>query len=227
MSVKPRLFTSTIGRKLIVAVTGLFLILFLVVHVTGNLQLFSSDGGKAFNEYTKFMTTFTPIKIVSYALYASILVHAIWSLSLAIYNKRARGKGYKVKASNEVTTWASRNMPLLGTIILIFIVVHMSNFWFVYKFGEIPKVTYPEVGEVKDMYAVVVEAFSQWWYVALYVVSMVMLGFHLAHGFSSSFQTLGINHKRYTPVINVIGIAFSIIVPVLFAAMPVYIYFTN
>ncbi len=226
MSKTAGLLTSTIGRKLIVSVTGLFLILFLVVHASGNIQLFQNDGGRAFNEYTKFMTTFKPVKIISYLLYASIVVHAVWSLALWVYNRRARGTRYAMRRTNEITTWSSRNMAFLGTLLLIFIVIHLGNFWFVYKFGEIPKVTY-DGQEYKDMYSVVATVFANPGYVAVYVICMIALGFHLYHGFGSAFQTLGLNHRKYTPAINLIGVIYSIVIPACFASMPLYFYFTN
>ena len=117
-------------------------------------------------------------------------------------------------------------MGVLGTIILIFLVVHLQGFWAKMHWGEMPTVTYE--GEVyKDLFLIVSEAFKQGWLVALYVLSMIFLGFHLSHGFSSAFQTLGLNHKKYSPAIKAIGTAYSILVPALFASMPLYIYFSS
>lgn len=136
------LFSSSLGRKLIMSLTGLFLCSFLVVHMSGNLQLFKQDQGLAFNTYAVFMTTFPPIKFISYGLYAMILVHAIDGLMLAFKNRSARPQRYAVVHNQ--SSWASRNMPLLGTLLLVYLVVHMGDFWAEYKFGHIPYRQYHE-----------------------------------------------------------------------------------
>jgi succinate dehydrogenase / fumarate reductase, cytochrome b subunit len=221
-----KLFSSTLGKKLVMAVTGLFLISFLVIHLIGNLQLLKYDGGKAFNVYAQFMTHNPVIKTISYTLYTSILVHIVWAIMLTVRNRSARGsQGYVVvKNSSSI---ASRNMGILGTFIFIFLVIHLKDFWAVMHWGDILRVTY-EGEEYKDLYSITAEAFTQLWYVALYVVSMIMLGFHLWHGFSSAFQTLGLNHLKYNNLINFIGRAFAIIVPALFALIPIWMfYFQN
>jgi succinate dehydrogenase / fumarate reductase cytochrome b subunit len=135
-------FSSSLGKKLIMSLTGLFMCLFLVVHLTGNLQLFKDDGGQAFNAYSYFMTHFVPVKIVSYILYLSIIVHAIYALVLTINNRKARPIGYAVYAGEKNSPWTSRNMGILGTVLLIFIVVHMSNFWAQYHWGGLPYTKY-------------------------------------------------------------------------------------
>jgi succinate dehydrogenase / fumarate reductase, cytochrome b subunit len=217
-----QLLTSTLGRKLIMALTGLFLILFLVVHLIGNLQLLHADGGQAFNVYAQFMTSNPLIKTVSYLNYIFILLHIVWAILLTVRNKKARGgEGYAV--SKNSSPWTSRNMGILGTFILIFLVIHLKGFWYEMHWGGIATATY-DGQEVKNLYAVVDQAYAQWWYVAIYVFSMLMLAFHLWHGFSSAFQTLGLNHVKYNNVINFVGKAFAIIVPALFALIPVWMF---
>jgi succinate dehydrogenase / fumarate reductase cytochrome b subunit len=134
------------------ALTGLFLCSFLIVHMSGNLQLFKQDDGLAFNVYAVFMTTNPLVKTISYGLYALILLHAFEGLYLAYQNRLARGAqryvAYDGKANSSLF---SRNMAVLGTILLVFIVVHMSNFWFEYKFGYVPYTQYEQnlvTGEV-------------------------------------------------------------------------------
>lgn len=218
--------SSTLGRKVIMALTGLFLIIFLVVHLSGNMQLLYDDEGKAFNIYAKFMTTNPLIKVASYILYATFLIHIVWAILLTVQNRKARPVGYnKVKGSTN-STWSSRNMGILGTFIFIFLVIHLRNFWYEMHWGGIPTVTY-EGDEYKDLYAVVNAAFSQWWYVALYTASMLFLMFHLYHGFKSAFQTLGLNHPKYNPVIKGIGYAFAVIISALFACIPILMYLNN
>lgn len=224
MSWLTKTLTSTLGRKLLVALTGIFLILFLVVHLAGNLQLLKGDEGRAFNIYAKFMTTNPLIQTTSYLLYATFLVHIFLSLVLTIYNRKARGgQDYDIKKGSKGVTWNSRNMGLLGTIIFIFLVIHLRNFWYEMHWGGIDTVTYGE-DTYKDLYSVVNAAFSEFWYVGLYVFGMLGLGFHLYHGFQSAFQTLGFNSDKYTPIIKGIGVAFSIVIPALFALIPIYMF---
>lgn len=205
------------------ALTGLFLCTFLIVHLIGNLQLFKGDGGQAFNEYTYFMTHNPLIKTVSYLLYASILLHAFMAFVLTRHNQAARPVKYAFSKPEENSAWASRNMGLLGTVVLLFLIIHMRTFWYEMHFGSVPIVQY-DGHAYKDLYTVVKEAFSQWWYVLLYVVCMIALGYHLSHGFKSAFQSLGWRHPKYTPLVQTIGkVVFAIVIPLLFASMPVYI----
>lgn len=252
-------FSSSIGKKLIMAATGIFLCTFLVVHLVGNLQLFRDDNGQAFNAYAYFMTHFTPIKIVSYLLYASIILHAVYALVVTIGNNKARPVKYAVQAPQANSPWTSRNMGILGTILLVFIVVHMSNFWWKYHNAELPYARYEinlndpkditvselpydanrlvhsdyvdvqagkQVVVSKDLYKLVANSFKTWWYVVLYVISMAALAFHLIHGFRSAFQTVGWDNKKYIPLIRFVGVwIFGVLIPLGFAAMPVYFYF--
>lgn len=217
------LFSSTPGKKLIMALTGLFLVTFLVVHLIGNLQLLHADEGQAFNIYTRFMTTNPVIKTISYILYISILVHTVWAIILSARNRNARGaQGYAVFKNS--SPWTSRNMGILGTFVFIFIVVHMKQFWFEMKMGNVIPVNYDGV-DYDNLYVITSAAFANPWYVLFYTVSMVMLSFHLWHGFGSAFQTLGLNHVKYNPVIKFVGRAFAIIVPALFALIPIWMFF--
>ncbi|HTE28733.1 MAG TPA: succinate dehydrogenase cytochrome b subunit [Chryseolinea sp.] len=217
-----RLLSSTLGRKLMMALTGLFLILFLIIHLIGNLQLLKTDGGEAFNIYAKFMTSNPIIKVVSYVNYAAIIIHVIWAILLTRLNSKARGaKGYAVTKNS--SAWTSRNMGILGTLILIFLVIHLKGFWYEMHWGGIATSVY-EGKEYKDLYAVVDAAYNEVWYVAVYFISMMVLAFHLWHGFASAFQTLGLNHLKYNPIIRFVGRAFAIVVPALFALIPIWMF---
>lgn len=205
------------------ALTGLFLILFLVVHLIGNLQLLHDDQGRAFNVYAQFMTSNPLIKVISYGNYALILLHIAWALLLSLRNRAARGpQGYAV--NKNPSTWSSRNMGILGTLILIFLIIHLRGFWYEMHWGGISTQNY-DGADVKDLFKVVDFAYDQPLYVIIYIISMVVLAFHLYHGFASSFQTLGLNHMKYNSLIKFVGIAFSIIVPALFAIIPLFMYF--
>lgn len=212
---------STLGRKLVMALTGLFLVTFLIVHLSGNFQLLMNDNGLAFNAYAKFMTSNPLIKTASYILYAGIIIHVVWSILLTIQNRKARPVRYAVERAEANSAWNSRNMGLLGTIILIFLVIHLRNFWYEMHFGQIGV----DLNGNKDLYSVVSAAFAKPLYVALYVLSMIGLGYHLAHGFASGFQTLGLNHPKYTPFIKKLGLLISILIPAGFALIPILMYF--
>lgn len=257
MSWLTKTLTSSIGKKVLMALTGLFLCAFLAVHLIGNLQLFKDDGGYAFNTYAVFMTTFPVIKVISYGNYFFILFHAFWGLYLTYKNRQARPVGYVVNKNS--STSYSRNMAVLGTILLVYIVVHLSDFWYKYHNENLPYVQYVEnvvTGEVtttvmpdtytqtvkkvetfneaagthtvvvKDLYKVVANAFQSIILVLFYVLSMGVLAFHLIHGFQSAFQSLGLRHNKYTPLIQGIGTwVFGILIPIGYAAMPLYFYF--
>lgn len=214
--------SSTLGRKFIMAITGLFLIFFLIGHVSGNLLLFRNDGGQAYNLYAEFMTTSPMIQVLRILTALSFIFHIIYSIILTRMNRKARPIDYQVQKPSENSEWSARNMGILGALVLIFLVVHLRAFLYQMKFGDIPTVDYGEFGKVKDLYSVVASTFAIPWYSIFYVIMMVFLGFHLWHGFKSAFQTLGIHHKKYTPAIRKVGYAFAIIVPAVFAMMPLY-----
>jgi len=220
--------TSTIGKKLVMALSGLFLIVFLAVHLLGNVQLLFNDGGESFNIYAKFMTTNPLVKFLSIGLYAGILLHAIQGILIAIKNKNAKGQKYAVTTYDN-GNWMSKNMALLGLLIFAFLCIHMGDFWWKMKFTDsINIVTYEgHEGPVKDLYARVSLAFQQWWIVAVYLIGLIALALHLIHGFSSAFTSLGLVHKKYTPLIKLLGWSYSILVPLGFAIIPLFIFFKN
>jgi len=216
------LLGSSLAKKYWMALTGLFLCVFLIAHLAGNLQLLdgSPEGQLKFNAYAKFMTTFPLVKAVSYVLYASILFHAFDGFLLAIQNRKARPIKYTYEKPGANSAWYSRQMALLGTLILVFLVIHMKAFWYEMHWGELGV----DADGNKDLYTLVAAAFTQTWYVALYVVMMGVLAFHLLHGFASSFQSLGLNHPRYTPIIKNVGVFFAVVVPIFFALIPVWMF---
>lgn len=213
--------TSSIGRKLVMSLTGLFLVLFLVVHLAGNLQLLANDGGESFNSYAYFMTHNPLIKFISYGNYFFIILHAVVGILLYFKNRKAKGSRYAVSGNSGETSWSSRNMALLGTLILAFIFIHMGDFWFKMKFGDMPDVTSASLGiPVKDLFTRVSTAFDNPVIVAAYLIGQLVLGFHLWHGFASAFQTLGLNHNKYTPIIEGVGKIIAILIPLGFALIP-------
>ncbi|MBT8231915.1 MAG: succinate dehydrogenase cytochrome b subunit [Saprospiraceae bacterium] len=220
--------SSSIGKKLVMSLTGLFLISFLIVHLLGNLQLLIPDGGKAFNIYAHFMSTNIVIKFISIGLYVGILLHAIQGIIIVLDNRKAKGSKYAVN-TYENGNWLSKNMALLGTFILFFLCVHMGDFWYKVKFTDtLDLITYPDIDyQVKDIYQRVSMAFGNVWIVVIYIVGLIALALHLIHGFQSAFTTLGLQHPKYTPAINVIGILFSVGISLLYALIPLYMYFAK
>ena len=329
------LIKSSIAKKYWMALTGLFLCLFLVGHLIGNLQLIiktGEEGRRAFNEYAYFMTHNPAIMVLSYLTYFSILFHAVDGIALFIQNKKARPVSYAYNKPSANSSLPSRYMALLGTIVLVFIATHMSNFWWKMKVSdEIPLHSYysptsqdtlylthenrtvsvngiSKMGKVdgtnivvlkekynkesdasidlkyegdlnqnnlysryltdpeftmsidslksiskieahmkqdeviaegyKDLHTVVMQFFSKknesdsglplgLLGMLLYVVSMSVLGFHLWHGFASAFQSMGLNHPKYTPIIKLFGRGYAVVVPSLFAIIPILIYLNS
>ena len=272
---KSALLKSSLAKKYWMALTGLFLCLFLSGHLAGNLQLLVPHNALNFNKYALFMTSNPAVKLLSYLTYISILFHAIDGIMLTIQNKAARPIGYAKNNPSSNSAWASRNMAVLGTVILVFIVTHMVNFWARMHFDEkmplqtitisgqgqsqefylttdggyLPKVQVDQKMIVikdrtdfydaganvkikegyKDLYKITIEFFQDKQYglifTLLYVLSMIVLSFHLLHGFSSAFQSLGLNNPKYNSAIGAFGKGFAIIVPLLFASIPLYIHF--
>ncbi|AZB21894.1 succinate dehydrogenase [Kaistella haifensis] len=215
---------STLSRKILMCVTGLFLSFFLLIHFLGNLQLFlpQEQAHLQFNAYSHFLSGNIIIKIVSYVLYTSIIVHAVDGLIITLRNRKSGGN-YRNDNRKRASTWASRNMGILGTLILIFLVIHFQNFWYVYKFGNLPL----DDNGNKDLYILVISVFKEWWYVLIYVVSMIALSYHLLHGIQSAVRTLGVFHPKFVRWFKYAGIAYSLVICCGFALMPIYIFFTN
>lgn len=221
-----KFLTSSIGQKIIMSLTGLFLISFLLIHLIGNLKLLLSDGGIKFNEYAYFMTHNPFIKTISYLLYLSILLHAIQGWALWRKNKAARGpQRYAVQVTRTTGTsaFASKSMGWLGTIVFIFILIHLYQFWLQMKLGNLPMMDI-KGEQYKDLYAIVNDAYANFGYVVFYVLSMVVIGYHLLHGFQSAFQTLGLHHRKYTPTIKLVGRIYAILIPFGFALIPIVMY---
>lgn len=216
-------FTSSIGKKLIMSLFGLFLIVFLVVHLGINLCLLRNDGGVWFNNAAHFMGTNYIVKVFEVVLMGGFLVHMVWGVLLWFQNLGARGsKGYAVQ-NNSQTSFFSKYMMHTGAIIFAFLVLHFINFYFK-KLGIVP-VTNVLEGEEPDFYKDAIELFTQPLYSWIYIVFFVFLAFHLNHAFQSAFQTLGINHPTYTPIIKACGLVYSIVIPAGFAIIPIYFMF--
>ncbi len=224
MGVLSFVFSSSLGRKLIMAVTGISLIAFLVVHCAINATVFFNDGGETFNVAAEFMGHNWFIRAAEIGLFVGLLWHIVQGIWLTFDNQKRRKAKYGANAGNANSKWYSRSMGLLGSIILIFLVMHLKHFWVVSRFGlphELGHLEYASGAHLENLYIEMINVFQNPVAVIVYVLGCIGLGYHLLHGFGSAFQTLGISHKSYTPIINSIGVAFSIIVPLTFALIPV------
>jgi len=210
---------SSIGKKITMAVTGGFLLIFLVVHLVGNITLFF--GPNAFNGYVKALEVVKPlIRVIEVVLLAAFLIHIFNGVRLWLENKRARGITYKVNSSSENSDVFSRTMFLTGSIVFIFLVLHLGTFFWRFNVHDPTG-----LANSHEYFQIVVDFLSCWWYALLYVIAVVLLGFHLNHGFQSVFQTFGWNHKKYTPLIKKLGTIYAIIMAIGFASMPIYFFF--
>lgn len=213
------MFTSPVGKKWVMALTGIFLILFLIVHVGLNACIWANDGGVMFNKGAHFMGSNIVPRILEVGLMAGFLLHIIQGIMLELQNRAKRKKGYAVPMGNKGSKWYSRSMGLLGTLILIFLVIHMSHFWVPNRSNQGWL-----LGEEIDLYVRMRDVFQQEWVVIVYILGCISLAWHLVHGFQSAFRTLGVTNSRYIVLLNGIGICFSVIVPLAFALMPVSFY---
>lgn len=209
---------SSLGKKYIMALSGIFLLIYLVIHLFGNSFLYV--GRDAFNLYVHTLTESSlhyVILVIEVVLFLGFLIHIVDGVKLTLENWKARPGRYAVKPEDPQANVASRTMWLSASIVFIFLVIHLKNFWYVYKFGGMT--------EGVTMYDMVVEVFRDPVYSAIYLFAMFLLGFHLWHGFQSSFQSLGLHHRKYTPLIMTLGKIYTIIIAGGFATFPVYFYF--
>lgn len=217
------IFSSSIGKKLIMSLAGIFLIMFLLVHLGINLLIFM-DSPEAFNKAAHFMGTNPVIKVMEITLFGGFLLHMIYGVIVSLQNWLARPIGYK-KTYNSQSSFFSKYMLHTAIVLTIFLVLHLFDFYIKAKFiGNIGEVFY-DGKPYHDLSALVNARFKIWWVDVVYVIALLGLGFHLNHGFQSAFQTLGLNHPVYTPVIKFLGTAYSILVTAGFISIPVLVYF--
>jgi succinate dehydrogenase / fumarate reductase cytochrome b subunit len=216
------IFSTSLGKKLIMSITGLFLMLFLVIHLTVNLLLLWGDG-QLFNQAAHFMATNPAIRIIEPILAAGLIFHVVYASIITLKNRRARPMGYAQTGSNGLSTWPSKNMYILGATIFIFLVIHLANFYWQLKFGEVQKITYDNGLTMDDTYSLVSGLFvAYWWYDLIYIAGAIMLGLHLSHGFWAAFQTLGWNSKVWMKRLETIAYIYAIIIGGGFAVIPLF-----
>jgi succinate dehydrogenase cytochrome b subunit len=221
-------FTSSIGRKLVMAITGVSLILFLIVHVTVNACMWAiifvpNDNGEVFNKAAHFLGQTLVPRVLEIGLFLFFIIHIIQGYVLEASNRSKRGTPYAMNYGNRGSTWYSRSMGLLGTLIFLFLIVHIYDFWIPSRFGGLGMVMYDNK-EYHNLYGEMIKVFQNPFIVVLYIAGCISLAYHLAHGFQSSFKTLGVHNKRYNAMLRGTGYAFAIIVSLVFALMPASVY---
>jgi len=226
MGQRKGLLRSSVARKNLMAVTGLFIAFFLIIHLLGNLILIIPDGyfpiefwgGVAnnhdmYNAYSHFLVHFWPITVIAWMLYAAILAHVIDAVIITRQNNKAKGEKYVV-TDHSTSTWYSRNMGLLGTVIGLFIFIHMAQFWLQYKV----------LGTEHELHKLVMETFKQWWVVLIYEIGIIALGFHLVHGIESAHRSIGFYPNKAIRIIKIVALCFGIGMAVLYAIIPIVLF---
>lgn len=202
---------SSIGKKLMMAVTGLCFCSFLILHLAGNLILYS--GRDAFNSYAeKLHSLGSIITMAEFGLLFFAIIHILIGATLFYQNLRARPIRYSINKWAGGRSIGSVTMPYTGLLLLIFVIIHLLNFHFIEKNDT-------------TIFQIVTDTFAKPGYIAMYVAAMIVVAIHVSHGFWSAFQTIGANHPKYMPVIRGLSIVFSIALGVGFGFIPIYFSF--
>jgi len=222
-------FTSSVGKKLVMSLTGLFLISFLVIHAGLNACIWANDNGEMFNKSAHFMGTTVVVRILEIGLFAGIILHIVQGYILEARNLSRRGKGYEITVGNKGSKWYSRMMGLLGTLLLLFLIMHVYHFWTPSRLGGIGNIqplqeVHYNGKEYHNLYAEMLVVFKNPIIVGLYVLGCISLAYHLMHGFQSAFRTLGVFNNRYLVMLRSLGIGFAVIVAIVVAMMPISMY---
>ena len=199
--------------------TGIFLILFLIVHAGLNACIWANDGGVMFNKGAHFMGANVVPRILEIGLFAGLILHIVQGLLLELSNRSKRGVAYAKDFGNTGSKWYSRSMALLGTLVLLFLILHLSHFWLPNRANQ-----NFVLGEEINLYERMHLIFSELWVVVVYVLGCISLGYHLAHGFQSAFKTIGVHNRRYHLMLTSLGYGFSVIITLAFAMMPISFY---
>jgi len=217
------IFTSSIGKKLFMSLAGIFLILFLLVHLGINLLVIIYEDPMVYNKAAHFMTSNILVKIFEIVLFGGFLLHIIYALILQIQNWIARPSRYN-KANYSNTSFFSKFMIHTAAITLVFLVIHFMDFYIKAKFGHAAEIIVDGIA-YHDFASEILDKFKVLPFVIFYIAALIFLGFHLIHGFQSAFKTLGIDNKKYTPVIQGLAVFYTILVVAGYSLIPVMIYF--
>lgn len=214
---------ASISRKVITALAGLFLMTFLAVHLSTNLLMLIPDNGEAFSRAVGFLTTNPLIKVMEIVLFSGFIIHILLAAYVTLRNWAARPIGYKVVQKSN-TYFMSKYMIHTGAIVFIFLLLHLWHFYAI-KIGIVPKADVMK--DIHDFYPLAVKFFKIPLFSIGYIIAFVFLGFHLNHALQSGFQTLGLNHNKYTPAVKMISAIYAIIVAVGFTIIPFYFLFIH
>jgi len=217
------IFNSSIGRKFVMGITGLFLITFISLHLL--INLFSLGSAELFNKASHFMATNPIIQIMQYVLALGFIIHIIMGIKLTMQNNKARSITYAMNKPEENSSFSARSMIYTGILILLFLILHIKDFFIELKFGDVGDVTYLNNGVstvYENAYGELVEIFSNPLYVGIYVVAFILLGIHLNHGFQSAFQSLGVNNKKCTPIIKSLSVLFCAVIAIGFSSIAIF-----
>jgi len=206
------LTSSSLGKKITMSLSGFFLITFLLVHLGVNLTLFI--GAETFNAASHFMATNPVIQIMQYVLAAGFIFHIVMGIKLELKNRASRPIKYAKNNAAANSNWASRNMIVTGILVLLFLVLHIKDFFIEIKFGE-----------VDDDYLLVTDLFKNPIYVLIYVSAFILLGMHLSHGFQSAFTSVGARAPKYLNGVKNVGMAFSYLITIGFSVIAIFFYF--
>ena len=212
-------------RKSIIALTGLFLCVFLVVHLSANsILLLPENMARAmYNSYSTTLRESPLVKVIAYLLYLSIVLHVVYALLVTIRNRKAKPQKYMLNLDNENSTWASKNMGVLGSLILIFIIIHLANFWARIKLGLGEEVGVDVDGHL-DVYSVTYGLFQNIWFVLFYSAMSIPLAYHLFHGLKSGFKTLGFYHKQGLRILAKVSLVYALVMGIGFGIIPIVVY---
>jgi succinate dehydrogenase / fumarate reductase cytochrome b subunit len=216
---------GSIGRKFLMSITGIFLLLFILVHLTINLLLIFDDSGALYNQGAHFMVTNPLIRIIEPILALGFLIHIVWSLFIALENRKARPVRYRKQDLSVASSWPSRNMLILGALVFVFLVMHLYNFYVKIKFTGSPLLNEVVVSgkTMHDTYALVATLFKESViYCLFYIAGGCLLGLHVTHGFWSAFQTIGLNNTIWMNRLQRIALVYAVIVAAGFSAIPLY-----
>jgi succinate dehydrogenase / fumarate reductase cytochrome b subunit len=209
--------STSVGRKLLMGLSGLFLCSFLMVHLYINLFLLKGDTGQTFDAYAEFMATYPLVRPLEIALFAGFLLHMVLGIWLWYLNRRVRPQRYAVNRASETSALSSRIMWITGLVVLAFLVVHVNAFFVQSRF----------IAHEQTMYQIVRDAFKSPGTVAFYLIALVFLGYHLRHGWQSSFQTFGLLNGKYKGLIEALGVVVWLLIPIGFALIPVVVFLSH
>lgn len=209
---------TSLIRKFIMGLSGLFLITFITIHMLINMFSIGLfwDGAELFNAGSHFMASNPLIQIMQYVLGVGFLVHIIWGIILTLQNSKARPIKYAKDNAAASSSFSSRSMIYSGGLVLLFLIIHMKDFFIQIKFNDL-------AGFATD-YDLLRNVFTNPVFVGLYLIAFIGLGIHLNHGFQSAFQSMGANHNKYTPMLKKLGVLFSIVIAVGFSAIALFHY---